>query len=506
MGNTRYKILLVEDDKLDQMAFKRLVEDKELPYDCTIAGSVSEAQSVLGSDTFDIVIADYLLGDGTAFDILDLVKNIPIIFVTGAGDEEIAVKAWKAGAYDYLIKDHDRNYLKTVPIRVENAIKHKKTEEELQLLSGAIMSTDDSVYITDMENKIIFVNRAFYESYGYKEEDIIGKDSNILWIGKPQSGRTRSVFQIIKSAWGVGFYHKRKDGSVFPVSLSRSIIKDSNGNEVAVVGVARDISERLLVEDELRAKNLELEGRNQLKSELAIAVCHQLMTLIAEFKNIISNTMRGTLGEISSELHSNLRLADRNIDRVRGIIRDFLDISQIDAGKMKLELTEFSLRSVVSEVIEALSPLAAEKDIELKSFMPDSELVIDADRDKIVRVLTNLVSNAIKTVPPNGHVGVRVKDVGSEIAVEVQDDGSSIESSEIDRIFNRLDQIRRQLRYGKEEDLALGLPIAKELLETHGGYIWVESGDGQGNNFCFTLPKSGVREEVSTAAKAGENV
>jgi signal transduction histidine kinase len=221
------------------------------------------------------------------------------------------------------------------------------------------------------------------------------------------------------------------------------------------------------------------------------------MTLIAEFRNIISNTMRSTLGEISSELHSNLRLADRNIDRVRGIIRDFLDISQIDAGKMKLELTDFSLRSVVSEVIEALSPLAAGKDIELKSFMPDSELVIDADRDKIVRVLTNLVSNAIKTVPPNGHVGVRVKDVGSEIAVEVQDDGPSIESSEIDRIFNRLDQIRRQLRYGKEEDLALGLPIAKELLEMHGGCIWAESGDGQGNNFCFTLPKSGVREEVS---------
>jgi len=155
------------------------------------------------------------------------------------------------------------------------------------------------------------------------------------------------------------------------------------------------------------------------------------MTLIAEFRNIISNTMRSTLGEISSELHSNLRLADRNIDRVRGIIRDFLDISQIDAGKMKLELTDFSLRSVVSEVIEALSPLAAGKDIELKSFMPDSELVIDADRDKIVRVLTNLVSNAIKTVPPNGHVGVRVKDVGSEIAVEVQDDGPSIEMVDV---------------------------------------------------------------------------
>ena len=495
--NTRYKILLVEDDKLDQMAFKRLVKEENLPYDCTIAGSVSEAKSILGSGKFDVVIVDYLLGDGTAFDILDLVKNIPTIFVTGTGSEEIAVKARRAGAYDYLIKDVKRNYLKAVPITVENTVRHKKAEEELQLLSGAIMNTDDSVYITNMENKIIFVNRAFCESYGYKKEDVIGKDSNILWISKPQSEHTRNVFQIVRGAWEVGFYHKRKDGSVFPVSLSRSIIRDSNGNEVAVVGVARDISERILVEDELRTKSLEVEGRNQLKSELAIAVCHQLMTLIAEFKNIISDAMRGTLGEISWELHNNLKLAVRNIDKVRGIISDFLDISQIDAGKMKLKLTKFGLRSAVSEAVQALSPLAAEKNIDLESFVPDSEPVIDADRDKIVQVLTNLVSNAIETVPPNGHVGVRVKDIGSEIAVEVQDDGPSIESSEIDRIFNHLDQIRRQLRYGKEEGLSLGLPIAKELLEMHGGCIWAESGDGQGNNFCFTLPKSGVREEVS---------
>lgn len=128
--------------------------------------------------------------------------------------------------------------------------------------------------------------------------------------------------------------------------------------------------------------------------------------------------------------------------------------------------------------------------------MPDSEPVIDADRDKIVQVLTNLVSNAIETVPPNGHVGVRVKDIGNEIAVEVQDDGPTIGSSKIDKIFNLFVQIKEQLRSG-EEDLTLGLPLVKQLVEMHGGCIWAESGDGQGNNFCFTLPKSGVREEVS---------
>jgi len=273
MENIRYKILLVEDNELDQMAFKRCVDDNAIPYDCTIAGSVSEARDALNRDRFDIIIADHSLGDGTAFDILDLVKDTPIIVVTGAGDEETAVKVWKAGAYDYLIKDLDQNYLKAIPITVENAVSHKMVEKKLQLLSGAIMSTDDSVYITDTQGRIIFVNKAFCNTYGYKEQEIIGKNSAVLWIGKHQNENTRSVFQTrtVGSSWEVGFYHKRKDDSVFPVSLSRSTIKDSNGNEVAIVGVARDISERILIEDELRTENQNLKKQiTELEEKLEI--------------------------------------------------------------------------------------------------------------------------------------------------------------------------------------------------------------------------------------------
>lgn len=273
MENTRYKILFIEDNQLDQMAFKRFVDENDIPYDCTIAGSVSEAQQALNSDRFDIVITDHSLGDGTAFEILKLAGNTPVIVVTGAGDEETAIKAWKAGAYDYLIKDLNQNYLKAIPITVENAVSHKIIEKKLQLLSGAIMSTDDSVYITDMQGKIIFINKAFCNTYGYKEQEIIGKNSTVLWIGKQQTENTRSVFQTrtIGSSWEVGFYHKRNDDSVFPVSLSRSTIKDSNGNEVAIVGVARDISERILIEEELNTENHNLKKRiRELEEKLGI--------------------------------------------------------------------------------------------------------------------------------------------------------------------------------------------------------------------------------------------
>ena len=103
--DTKYRVLLIEDNKLDQMAFTRFVQKEELPYDYKIAPSVQDAQAVLGSEQFDIILADYSLGDGTALDILDSVDNVPIIVVTGSGDEEVAINAWKAGAYDYLVKD-----------------------------------------------------------------------------------------------------------------------------------------------------------------------------------------------------------------------------------------------------------------------------------------------------------------------------------------------------------------------------------------------------------------
>jgi len=202
MENTRYKILLIEDDQLDQMAFKRFVEINAVPYDCTVSSSVSQAKQVLNTEQFDIIITDHSLGDGTALDILESAKNTPVIVVTGAGDEETAVKAWKAGAYDYMVKDINQKYLKAIPRTVENAVRHNMVEKKLELLSGAVMSTDDSIYITNMKGEIVYVNKAFCKTYGYKEEEIVGQNGNLLWIGKQQSQNTRSVFQSKKSGSG----------------------------------------------------------------------------------------------------------------------------------------------------------------------------------------------------------------------------------------------------------------------------------------------------------------
>ena len=475
MDNVRHKILFIEDNKLDQMAFKRFVDKNAIPYDCTIVGSVAESRSVLGRSEFDIIITDHSLGDGTALDVLESAKNTPVIVVTGAGDEETAVKTWKAGAYDYLVKDIAQNYLKAIPITVENAIKHKMMEEKVQLLSGAIMSTQDSVYITDMEDTIVFVNRAFCRTYGYKEHEIVGQKGNMLWIGKHQSRSTRSVFQTktVGSNWEVGFYHRRKDDSVFPVSLSRSPVKDTRGRDVAIVAVARDITDRILAEEEIRMASLKLKKRNQIQNEVAILVTEAVQEL----------------------------LADGEIETAQQVVADYRDLSRIDGNKLELRTESFDLGALVSKSLEDMRPLAIGRKVNLENMTPVGDgFVVKADRGRMAQVLKSLIGRAILSSAANSRVGVAIKHADDELTVEIQDEGPPLERNEIHRIVNRSDWIKEQFQAGRVE-MALGLRLAKELVEMHGGRMWAESSDSKRNTLCFALSNSGVARSQQVAVE-----
>ena len=176
---TNYKVLLIEDDELDQMAFQRFIESEKLLYDYTMVSSISEAQSVLNSEKFDIIITDYTLGDGTALDILDLVKDIPIVLTTGTRDEDVAVKAWKAGAYDYLSKDIEGKYIRAIPKTIENAIKRREIEEALDRRQKNLVAIFDAVPIgmfSANENMIVTqANNAVRQIFHKQDDEIIGQ-------------------------------------------------------------------------------------------------------------------------------------------------------------------------------------------------------------------------------------------------------------------------------------------------------------------------------------------
>jgi len=179
MERTNNRVLLIEDDRIAQLMFERFVSQEALAYDCTIAGSVAEAQNILSRKQFDIIVSDYSLGDGTALDILNSVKNIPVILTTGAADERVAIKAWRAGAYDYLPKDMDANYIKAIPKAIENAIKRKQVEDALDRkqkdLEAIFNAAPVGMLLVDAEMTVTRANNTFRQMLHREYKDIIGR-------------------------------------------------------------------------------------------------------------------------------------------------------------------------------------------------------------------------------------------------------------------------------------------------------------------------------------------
>src|SRR5262250_3196293 len=158
----KLRVLYVDDDAVDRMAFERLVRRAQLPWDHHAAGSVHEARERLSERSFDAVVTDYSLGDGTALEVLSHARGAASIIVTGSGDERRAVQGMKAGAFDYLVKDQERAYLSALPRVLESAVREK-----------------------ERDGRISFVNPAFVATYGWTEEEVLGRGSEMLWGAAP---------------------------------------------------------------------------------------------------------------------------------------------------------------------------------------------------------------------------------------------------------------------------------------------------------------------------------
>lgn len=357
-----FKILLVEDDEVDQMAFKRMVKNQGLPYHYIIVNSIDEARKLLNQKDFDVVIVDYFLGDGTAFDLMDLLADVPVIVATGAGDEEIAARAMKTGAFDYLIKDAAQKYLTILPITVENAIKHKRAQERFRLLSHALMNISDSVYFTDLDGKIVFVNPAFCSTYGYGEAEILGKEDASLFAEPSQRLKD---FQALQPFSDREFYHRRKDGTVFPVSFSQSFLKDENGAPSAIVVVIRDISERKQAEMKLKESRERYRRLVELSPD-AIAIVQS-----GELK-FINKSGAKMFGAAKTELMVGKEIIDLVHASSRQNVREFL--SKIVEEEVPLELKEEKfVRGDGGEIILEITgiPFFYENDLAVQLIMRD---------------------------------------------------------------------------------------------------------------------------------------
>lgn len=500
MDEPRYKVLLIEDDKIAQMAFKRFVRDENLPYDYTIAGSVSEANSILSTNKFDIVIVDYLLGDGTAFDIFDSIKDTPIIFATGAGNEELAVKAMKAGAYDYLIKDPVRKHLKVLPEVMKNAITRKKVEQELkkyhddleklvtkrteqlaqekELLSVTLSSMGDGVVAVDAEKRIMLLNEAAKNLTGWKFEEVAGKAIQEVFRIINESTKEaveNPIDRALESGKietsGVRDALITRNGGECPISATAAPILRDDGTMIGVVMVLRDVSQEREID--------------RMKTDFVSSVSHELRTPLTAIKAYTATILRDlTMSEKTRRKF--LGTIDEESNRLASLIRDLLEVSQLDSGVVGITQESADIAAVINRVSSALRPVADKKSIKLKMDIGDELGTLQGEESKIQSVVTNLVDNAIKFTPEQGQVCVLARRQGEELVIRVSDTGMGIPKEMLPKIFDRFYRVHRP---GKQiQGTGLGLAIVKKIVTMHGGRIEVESEVNKGTTFTVVLP------------------
>ncbi len=500
MESEKYKILMVEDDRLDQMAFKRMVKEQNLAYDYTIAGSVGEARQILASRKFDVVFVDYLLGDGTAFDILSSIVDTPAVFATGTGSEELAVKAMKSGASDYLIKDPARNYLKVLPEVIKNAIRHKKAEDELkqyhenlvelvkqrteqlaeekELLAVTLSSMGDAVIAVDADNKIILFNRAAEKLTGWQFEQVQNKDvDEFVRIVNEQTHQPveSPIDKVIESrnieSGGDHDALVSRFATQHPVSATAAPIRKNDGTITGIVMVLRDVSQKREID--------------RMKSDFISSVSHELRTPLTSIKAYTETILHDRNMPEETQLEF-LQIIDEEADRLTRLINGILEISRVESGTLEIVRQPVNVTSVVNAIMPEMRTLADKKNVNLEMHVPDKLPEMLGDENKIQSILSNLVNNAIKFTPESGSVTLHVSSEDNNLIIRVSDTGMGIPKEDLHKIFGRFYRVHRP---GKQiQGTGLGLAIVKEIVIRHNGRIEVESQLDKATTFTVYLP------------------
>ncbi|MCA1957871.1 MAG: HAMP domain-containing histidine kinase [Nitrospira sp.] len=238
---------------------------------------------------------------------------------------------------------------------------------------------------------------------------------------------------------------------------------------------------------ELQTANEKLKELDHLKSTFVSVVSHELRTPMTSIKGYVENLLDGLAGALTEKQARSLERVKHNIDRLTRMINELLDLSKIEAGRLELHLAPIDIVDLVEDVVENHRATARQKSILLRTVLHAPLPMVRADTDKLHRVLINLVHNAIKFTPEGGEILVEVGTRDFDfVEVTVIDSGNGIPTDELDKIFDKF--YWSKSAPVEARGAGLGLAIAKNLIELHGGSIRVESVLGKGSRFSFTIP------------------
>jgi two-component system, OmpR family, phosphate regulon sensor histidine kinase PhoR len=487
-------ILVIDDDQTIRDGCARILSKggwTVIPAENGQKG-LDEIRSPRGE--IDIVLLDLMMPGLSGMEVLEqslqIVPDLLVIVITGYATVESAVEAMKRGAYDFVPKPFTPDQLRIVVKRAlerralqkEAAFLRQEREKSLRdiateksKIKTILNSMGDGVLVCDQDGSIVLTNPATNRMLRLSEDDLWGKSLTEAHLPPEladailKSLKTReSAFTSISQELSLG------TGEEVYLRAHTAPVRNDVGDIMGAVTVFQDISH--------------LKELDKMKSEFIAMVAHELRAPIAAVEQQLTVILNKMAGEVTEKQE---QLLSRAKERTRGLldlIKDLLDLSKIEAGKMVQYKEPLSLQEVIQRVVDLMRAEAEHKKIDLQ-FSPSPETpLIHADRNSMEEIFTNLISNAIKYTPEQGKVWVALGEEKGFVKASVSDTGIGIEEKDLSRIFDKFYRVKttetRQI-----VGTGLGLSIVKSIVAAHFGSISVQSKVGAGTTFTVLLPK-----------------
>jgi PAS domain S-box-containing protein len=406
--------------------------------------------------------------------------------------------------------------LKKAAAELAREIAERKTAEEWTRRHEAHFRSmiesvkEHAIILLDHEGRIVSWNQGAELISGYQSEEILGKHFSCFHPAEESAAGWAD--EILKTALFVGQWEGegwrvRKDGSRFWASVVITSVRDNADRLLGFTNVTRDLTNRKQAEEAIKRAKEEAEAANQAKSDFLANISHEVRTPMT---GIIG--MAGLLAEaeLPAKQREYCEIIRRSSESLLTVINEILDFSKAEAGKIELEIIDFDLRTVVEEATGLFASQAAQKELELISFVGyEVPTALRGDPGRLRQIVSNLISNALKFTA-KGEVVVRVSVVEqtaatARIRCDVSDTGIGIPKDGIENLFQPFTQADASTtrKYG---GTGLGLAICKKFVALMNGDIGVESASGKGSHFWFTVPLLKQRETQRRAAKPRHNL
>ncbi len=384
--------------------------------------------------------------------------------------------------YRGVFSSNDRTLLQSfadqAAIAVQNAQLYTQVNREKQRLDAILDSSPDGILILRPDKTIERCNPAFKRLWDGVAEQIEGKSHSdiVRWLNKDQG---ISLEEAETGGWPLTAYAtlyvegdvKRLDDTPLAVGITYAPLLSPEGNLLNIIATARDITH--------------FREAEELKGTFISVISHELKTPVALIKGYVGTLRRDDVSWNSEVVQDSLEVIEEEADRLTDLIEDLLDASRLQAGGLKLNLIDIAFEPFVEKIVERFQTQSTKHNFVID--FPAEFPFVMADEDRINQVISNLLSNAIKYSPDGGLIRVSGQVRSEHVIICVQDQGMGIQPGDIPHVFDRF--YRSDSASRTTQGAGLGLYLTREIIEAHGGRIWVDPRPGDGARICFSLPR-----------------